>query len=272
MLTRLWRQLYSSFSRKVSRYPVFIIAGDFNHVDLKAVLPKFHQHVKCDTRGFNTLDKVDCNIKLGYRAKQLPHLTQCDYMLLIIPTYTELWQLALMIPFLQLQGCWKRTNWGISEYTDLELFTGRVQCNIKTCTTLLLWKKASGFSPTRNPGWPGRSSRCLKRGTWYSFTLPEIIHHSPPPPKKMFQKTVHSCSSLPSKVGDMMGWYDVTYSTTHVMVFLSAILHRPEPPLSELANNTGHGYRLQNGATTSSTWHHAVYQEWMTHRFCDPHH
>lgn len=33
MLTRLWRQLYSSFSRKVSRYPVFIIAGDFNHVD-----------------------------------------------------------------------------------------------------------------------------------------------------------------------------------------------------------------------------------------------
>lgn len=58
-----------------------------------------------------------------------------------------------MMPFLQLQGCCKRTNWGISEYTDLELFTGRVQCNIKTCTnTVTVKKKASGFSPTRNPG------------------------------------------------------------------------------------------------------------------------
>jgi len=32
-----------------------IIAGDFNHTDLKAVHPKLYQHVKCDTRGANRL-------------------------------------------------------------------------------------------------------------------------------------------------------------------------------------------------------------------------
>lgn len=138
-------------------------------MDLKAVLPKFHQHVKCDTRGFNTLDKVDCNIKLGYRAKQLPHLTQCDYMLLIIPTYTELWQLALMIPFLQLQGCWKRTNWGISEYTDLELFTGRVQCNIKTCTTLITVKKSIRVFPNQKPWMTREVQQVLKERNLVQF-------------------------------------------------------------------------------------------------------
>ena len=35
---------------------VHIIAGDFNQSNLKTVLPKFHQHVKCATRGKNTLD------------------------------------------------------------------------------------------------------------------------------------------------------------------------------------------------------------------------
>ena len=65
------RLLHSSISSQQSKYldTVFIIAGDFNHADLKAVLPKFHQHVKCATRGANTLDKVYSNIKGGYRVR-----------------------------------------------------------------------------------------------------------------------------------------------------------------------------------------------------------
>ena len=44
--------LYSSINSQMSKYPeaVQIIAGDFNHADLKTALPKFHQHVKCATR------------------------------------------------------------------------------------------------------------------------------------------------------------------------------------------------------------------------------
>lgn len=72
------------------------IAGDFNHADLKTVLPKFHQHVKCATRGANILDKVYSNVKLGYRATPLPHLGQSDHLsLLLIPTYAPLRKTAL---------------------------------------------------------------------------------------------------------------------------------------------------------------------------------
>lgn len=33
----------------------FIISGDFNHVNLKSVLPKFYQHMTSATRGNNTV-------------------------------------------------------------------------------------------------------------------------------------------------------------------------------------------------------------------------
>lgn len=44
---------------------VFIIAGDFNHADLKLALPKFTQHITCATRGDNKLDKAYFNIKMA---------------------------------------------------------------------------------------------------------------------------------------------------------------------------------------------------------------
>ena len=59
---------------------VHIIAGDFNRANLKTVLPKFYQHVKCSTRGKNTLDHVYTNIKHAYRAIPLPHLGPSDHL------------------------------------------------------------------------------------------------------------------------------------------------------------------------------------------------
>ncbi|KAK3519478.1 hypothetical protein QTP70_031483 [Hemibagrus guttatus] len=90
--------LHASICSQQCTYPdaVHIIAGDFNHADLKAVLPKFYQHVKCATRGANTLDKVYSTIKLGYRARPLPHLGQSDHMsLLLIPAYAPSGKLLL---------------------------------------------------------------------------------------------------------------------------------------------------------------------------------
>ena len=57
--------LHDPNSSQQSMYPEagHIIAGDFNHANLKAVLPKLHQHVKCATRGANTMDKVYLNIR-----------------------------------------------------------------------------------------------------------------------------------------------------------------------------------------------------------------
>lgn len=70
---------------------VHIIAGDFNKANLKTVLPKFHQYVKCPTRGDNNLDHVYSNIKHAYRAVPLPHLGRSDHLsLLLTPAYTPL--------------------------------------------------------------------------------------------------------------------------------------------------------------------------------------
>lgn len=82
------RHLYDTVSSQMSTYPenVHIVAGGFNHANLKSVVPKFHQHVKCATRGANTLNIVNIyyNIKLGYKAKQLPHLGESDHMSLLL--------------------------------------------------------------------------------------------------------------------------------------------------------------------------------------------
>ncbi len=68
-----------------------IVAGDFNQADLKRVLPKFHQHIKCATRGENILDKVYSNVKKGYRSIPLPHLGQSDHFsVFLIPAYTPI--------------------------------------------------------------------------------------------------------------------------------------------------------------------------------------
>ncbi|KAK3568451.1 hypothetical protein QTP86_007297 [Hemibagrus guttatus] len=46
-------ELYGAISELQNAHPdrLFIIAGDFNHANLKSVLPKFHKHVDCSTRG-----------------------------------------------------------------------------------------------------------------------------------------------------------------------------------------------------------------------------
>ncbi len=59
------RELYSAISEQQTNNPdcFFIIAGHFNHAKLKAVLPKFYQHVNFATRGTNTLDFVYTTVK-----------------------------------------------------------------------------------------------------------------------------------------------------------------------------------------------------------------
>ncbi len=70
------RELYSAISEQQTNNPdgFFIIAGDFNHANLKTVLPKFYQHVNFATRGNNTLDFVYTTVKNAYKAVPRPHL------------------------------------------------------------------------------------------------------------------------------------------------------------------------------------------------------
>ncbi len=109
------------------------------------MLPKFHQHVKCATRGENTLDKVYSNIRLGFRAKPLPHLGLSDHMSVhLIPAYTLLWKRAPTITKIvktwpegasqQLQDCFESTDWEVFEQQNLEQYTAAVLGYIKHCT------------------------------------------------------------------------------------------------------------------------------------------
>ncbi len=91
------RELYSAISEQQTNNPdgFFIIAGDFNHANLKTVLPKFYQHVNFATRGNNTLDFVYTTGKNAYKAEPRPHLGYSDHIsVMLIPAYRPLLKLA----------------------------------------------------------------------------------------------------------------------------------------------------------------------------------
>lgn len=156
--------LYDTISEQQSKYPdaVHIVAGDFNHVDLKVALPRFHQRIKCATRAANTLDKCYTNIKHGYRAKQLPHLGQSDHMsLLMLPAYTPVrrsirasTKTVRMWPegaSQQLQDCFENTNWDVFEHQDLEEQTSAVLGYITHCVDTVTNEKEIQVYPNQKP-------------------------------------------------------------------------------------------------------------------------
>lgn len=51
-------ELHTAKSSQLTAYPkgIVIVAGDFNHVDLNVVLPKFSKSISFPTRDTNTLD------------------------------------------------------------------------------------------------------------------------------------------------------------------------------------------------------------------------
>lgn len=71
---------HDAICKQQAKHPeaFFIVLGDFSHADLKAVLPRLHQHVKIATRGENTLDKAYTTSKGAYTAS-LPHLGPSDH-------------------------------------------------------------------------------------------------------------------------------------------------------------------------------------------------
>ncbi len=85
----------SANNKQTTPMAFFIIAGDFNHANLKTVLPKFYQHVNFATRGNNTLDFVYTTEKNAYKAVPRPHLGQSDHIsVMLIPAYRPLLKLT----------------------------------------------------------------------------------------------------------------------------------------------------------------------------------
>ncbi len=147
------RELYSAISEQQTNNPdgFFIIAGDFNHANLKTVLPKFYQHVNFATRGNNTLDFVYTTVKNAYRAEPRPHLGYSDHIsVMLIPAYRPLLKLAKPVQkqitvwpdnaTSALQDCFQDTDWNMfkeaatyNNHTDLQEYTETVTAYIKYC-------------------------------------------------------------------------------------------------------------------------------------------
>ncbi len=147
------RELYSAISEQQINNPdgFFIIAGDFNHANLKTVLPKFYQHVNFATRGDNTLDFVYTTVKNANKAVPRPHLGYSDHIsVMLIPAYRPLLKFAKPVQKLitiwpenatsTLQDCFQCTDWNMfkevatyNNHTDLHEYTETVTAYIKKC-------------------------------------------------------------------------------------------------------------------------------------------
>ncbi len=139
------------YNKQITPTAFFIIAGDFNHANLKTVLPKFYQHVNFATRGNNTLDFVYTTEKNAYKAVPRPHLGYSDHIsVMLIPAYRPLLKLTKPVQKLitiwpenatsTLQDCFQCTDWNMfkeaatyNNHTDLQEYTETVTAYIKKC-------------------------------------------------------------------------------------------------------------------------------------------
>lgn len=147
-------ELYQAINEQQTAHPdgFIILAGDFNHADLKTVLPKLHQHVDFPTRGNNILDLVYTTHKGAYKAVPLPHLGLSDHItVMLMPAYRQ--RVKAIKPVRKqvrvwpegatsaLQDCFEKTDWGMfkdaatyNNQTDIEEYTDTVTSYITKCT------------------------------------------------------------------------------------------------------------------------------------------
>ncbi len=85
-------KLHDERSGYINKHPdaACIIAGDFNKANLKKVIPNFHQHISCPTRGLNTLDHCYTQFKNAYKAHSLPAFGKSDHAAIFLtPDYKQ---------------------------------------------------------------------------------------------------------------------------------------------------------------------------------------
>ncbi len=176
------RELYSAISEQQTNNPdrFFIISGDFNHANLKTVLPKFYQHVNFATRGNNTLDFVYTTEKNAYKAEPCPHLGYSDHIsVMLISTYRPLLKLAKPVQkqitvwpdnaTSALQDCFQDTDWTLfkkaatyNNHTDLQEYIETVTAYIKKCIDDVTVTKTITTRANQKPWMTAEVHRLLK--------------------------------------------------------------------------------------------------------------
>ncbi|KAI4883243.1 hypothetical protein NFI96_004646 [Prochilodus magdalenae] len=133
-------RLHDAINNQLSAHPdgVVIVAGDFNHADLKSVMPKFYNNVHFPTRESNILDQVYTNIPHLYKVKPSAHLGLSDHISLkLTPAYRPL--ICRTKPAVRtvrvwteeatsmMQDCFDSTDWHLfAQGSDLEEYASSV--------------------------------------------------------------------------------------------------------------------------------------------------
>ncbi|KAI4904828.1 hypothetical protein NFI96_006812 [Prochilodus magdalenae] len=149
---------------------VFIVAGDFNHCNLRTVLPKYHQHVSFPKRENNILDQVYSNVRGGYKAVARPHVGQSDHIsVFLYPAYRQLLKQAPSVSKtikvwtektdLVLQDCFDTKDWEVFRTSavredctvDLEEYASGVTSYISTCIETIVPTKRCRTYPNQKP-------------------------------------------------------------------------------------------------------------------------
>lgn len=168
-------ELHEAINSQLNAYPegAVIVAGDFNHVDLKTVMPKLHTSIHFPTRDNSILDQVYTNIPEAYKAAPSPHLGLSDHISIhLTPSYRPL--ICRTKPTVKtvqvwneesssrLQDCFENTDWDLFASTDLEEYSSSVLAYIAFCTDSVLTTKTSVVFPNQEP-WFDRNVCSLLR-------------------------------------------------------------------------------------------------------------
>ncbi len=174
--------LYQHISEQQTAHPdaFLILAGDFNHADLRSVFPKIHQHIDFPTRGKNTLDFVYTTQRGAYKALPLPHLGASDHItVMLMPAYRPLVK-AIKPVHKQiqvwpegsseaLQDCFDTTDWDMfkqaatyNNTTYLQEYSETVTAYITKCIDDVTVTKTITVWANQKPWLTGEVYRLLK--------------------------------------------------------------------------------------------------------------
>ncbi|KAM4573377.1 uncharacterized protein PAE49_008206 [Odontesthes bonariensis] len=166
-----------------------IVAGDFNHMDLKAVLPKFKKFIHFSTRDNNILDQVYCNIPGAYKAAAAPHLGMSDHISVeLTPAYkplicstkpsTKTVQVWTEEASSALQDCFEMTDWEVfKDSSDLEAYTSSVLDYLQFCTDAVLPTKTIKVFPNQK-SWCDSTVQSLLKARDAAYRSGDRMAHS----------------------------------------------------------------------------------------------
>ncbi|KAI4879135.1 hypothetical protein NFI96_007722 [Prochilodus magdalenae] len=174
------KELHDNISSLQNKHPeaFYVVAGDFNHVNLTNILPRFYQHIDIPTRGNNTLDRVYTNVRDAYRA--VPHLGLSDHIsIMLVPAYhpplrrSRPTQKTITVwpsdADAVLQDCFGCTDWHVFREAaesegelDLEDYTSAVLGYISKCVEDVTTTKTVTCYPNQKPWLNGKVRSLLK--------------------------------------------------------------------------------------------------------------